>query len=263
MRSSILTRLCAWRALVALALKRVDEAVEVGDLALLRLERGLLRGQPGGAGALVVGIAAAGQGQALQIDGEDLADDGVEEIAVVRDEQQRGRRRLQPLLQPEDGVEVEVVGRLVEQQQVGAAGEGARQVEAHPPATGEFGHRAREIGVAEAKAVQHFGGAGLGRIAADLAVTGVQVADRLAVARASASASSRSMRRSSASPSRTKSMALSGRAGVSWATRAICQRGGSSTSPASACSSLASSANRLDLPLPLAPTTPTRHPAWS
>ena len=165
-----------------LGLEALDEAGQVGDFALLRFVGRLLGGEPGGAGAFVVGIAAAGQRQALEVDGEDLADHGVEEIAVVRNQQQRRRRVLQPAFEPEHGVEVEVVGRLVEQQQVGAAGQGAGEVEAHPPAAGEIGHRAREIGVGEAEAVQHFGDAGLGRIAADFAVAGVQVADRLAVA---------------------------------------------------------------------------------
>ncbi len=164
-----------------LGLEAFDEARQVGDFALLGFVGRLLGGEAGGAGAFVVGIAAAGQRQALEVDGDDLADDGVEEIAVVGDQKQRRRRVLQPVFEPEDGVEVEVVGRFVEQQQVGAAGQGAGEVEADAPAAGEFGHRAREIGVAEAEAVQHFGDARLGRIAADFAVAGVQVADGDAV----------------------------------------------------------------------------------
>ena len=45
----------------------------MGDLALLGFVARLLGGQPGGAGPFVVGIAAAGQAQALQVDGDDLA----------------------------------------------------------------------------------------------------------------------------------------------------------------------------------------------
>ncbi len=89
---------------------------------------------------------------------------------------------LQPVFQPEHRIQIEVVGRFVEQQQVGAAGAGPGQVEAHPPAAGEVGHRALEVGVGEAQAVQHLGDAGLGRVTADFAVAGVQVADGLAVA---------------------------------------------------------------------------------
>ena len=52
--------LCLAR-LGGLGAEALDEAVEVGDLALLRFVRRLLVGQPGGPGALVVRIAAAGQ----------------------------------------------------------------------------------------------------------------------------------------------------------------------------------------------------------
>ena len=65
----------------------------------------------------------------------------------------------QPGLQPDDGVEVEVVGGLVEQQHVGAAEQGARQVQAHAPATGELGDGAALVGGLEAEAVQQLGGA--------------------------------------------------------------------------------------------------------
>ena len=39
--------------------------------------------------------------------------DRVEEVAVVRDHQQRAGIALEPVPQPDDGVDVEVVGRLV------------------------------------------------------------------------------------------------------------------------------------------------------
>ena len=50
----------------------------------------------------------------------------------------------------------------------------------------------------------------------------------------------------------------SGSEGVSWATEAIRTLPGRSTSPLSASSSPLIAANRLDLPVPLRPTTPTR-----
>jgi hypothetical protein len=167
------------------------------------------------------------------------------------------------LFQPEDGVEVEVVGRFVEQQEVGAAGEGAGEVQANPPAAGEIGHRTRKVGVGEAQAVQHFGDAGLGRVAVDLAEAGVQVADRLAVAAAFGLGQFAFDTAQFDVAVEHEVERASGSAGVSWATRAICQLAGISTSPDSACSSLASSANRLDLPQPLAPTTPTFQPGCS
>ena len=54
--------------------------------------------------------------------GRDLDDplgDRVDEVAVVADEQDRAGPRLQVLLEPRHGLDVEVVGRLVEHQEVG------------------------------------------------------------------------------------------------------------------------------------------------
>ena len=47
----------------------------------------------------------------------------------------------EPVLEPQHGVEVEVVRRLVEQQQVGARHQRLREVQAHAPAAGEARHR--------------------------------------------------------------------------------------------------------------------------
>src|SRR5690606_20038811 len=63
------------------------------------------------------------------------------------------------------------------------------------------------------------------------------------------------------SPDSTKSSALSGSDGVSWATQAMRALPGRSRSPLSASSSPISAANSDDLPVPLRPTTPTRQPA--
>src|SRR5690348_666732 len=78
---------------------------------------------------------------------------------------------------------------------------------------------------------------------------------------ASDAARARITARNSESPSRTNSIAGASVAGVSWATWAITQAGGSDTSPASASSSPRRSAKSDDLPLPFAPTRPTFWPA--
>ena len=66
----------------------------------------------------------------------------VQQLAVVADDQGRVRVFLQPRLQPQRAFQVEVVGRFVEQQQVGLGEQGRGQGHAHPPAAGELGHRA-------------------------------------------------------------------------------------------------------------------------
>ena len=57
----------------------------------------------------------------LLFDMDNFVDDGIEKIAIVGDEDQRSRIALQPLLQPDHRIEIEVVGRFIEQQQIGAA----------------------------------------------------------------------------------------------------------------------------------------------
>ncbi len=78
-------------------------------------------------------------------------------------------KRASQRLQPERRLQVEVVGRFVEQQQVGVGEQRGRQRHAHAPAAGEFLHRARLRGFVEAQAGEDGGGAGRGRIGADRA----------------------------------------------------------------------------------------------
>jgi hypothetical protein len=51
----------------------------------------------------------------------------------MRDHQQRARIASQPVLQPHHGVEIQVISRLIEQQQVTATHQRLRKVEAHAP----------------------------------------------------------------------------------------------------------------------------------
>ncbi len=89
---------------------------------------------------------------------EHLGGDTVEDVAVVRHHHQPAPEPGEVLLEPRDGVEVEVVGRLVEDEEValgaldGEQGPGQR----HPLglATGEGGHVGVEHG-AHAEPVEH------------------------------------------------------------------------------------------------------------
>ena len=188
----------------------------------------------------------------------------------MRDQQQRSRIALQPVLEPEHGVEVEVVGRLVEQQQVGAAHQRLREIEAHAPAAGEARHRLALPRGAEAQAGQQRRGAGARAVAVDrfeammqfgqMLAAMVRVAGRAASAVAAALARPRATRRRR----RARSRSLASRPPAFPARRARSpSRAEARTSPASAKSSPRSSANRLDLPLPLAPISPTLWPGWT
>jgi len=73
----------------------------------------------------------------------------------------------QILLQPEDRFEVEVVGRLVEQQQIGAVHQRTGEIEAHAPAAGEAAYRALQRVAGEAQTVQQLRGTRLGAVTVD------------------------------------------------------------------------------------------------
>ena len=101
----------------------VDEPLEVGELLLLALELVGLHGQALGALPPPVRVAALGQPALAAVELEHRGGDRLQEPAVVADEHDRGVQPVQVLLEPLDGVDVEVVGGLVEQQHVGLAGQ--------------------------------------------------------------------------------------------------------------------------------------------
>ena len=131
--------------LVLLGVEAVVEALQLLDLlvVLLVLAGGDLVG--GGALAQVGGeVAAVVALDVLVLHGEHARPDPLQQAAVVGHEHEGARVVEQEPLEPLDGVDVEVVGRLVEQQQVGVGEQGARQGHARELAAGESrGGRAR------------------------------------------------------------------------------------------------------------------------
>ena len=99
-----------------------------------------------------------------------LRDDAVHELAIVRRHQQRAGARLQERLEPDDRLDVEMVGRLVHQQDVGLAEQHARHRHAHLPAARQRADVAVDPLVVEAEAVQHFARLALERVAAEMLV---------------------------------------------------------------------------------------------
>ncbi len=148
----------------------LDEALLLGEHGLLAGEGRLLIVLADGAFALVE-IVVAGVGDDLaRIDLGDFGDDAVHELAIVRGHQQRAGVALEELLQPDDGFDVEVVGGLVHQQNIGTAEQDARQRDAHLPAAGERADIAIDLVVLEAEPVQHFARLRLQRVAAEMLV---------------------------------------------------------------------------------------------
>src|SRR6202012_5305029 len=88
-----------------------------------------------------------------------------EEILVVGNQQKGAGVALEEVFQPQDRIEVQVVGRFIEQQQVRGAHQRLGQVQAHAPAAGGVGDRAVHLVVGKAKAGKHLAGAGVGGVA--------------------------------------------------------------------------------------------------
>ena len=63
-----------------------------------------------------------------------MRDDRIEKFAIVRYQQQRALIATQPRFEPHDGVQIQMVRRFVEQQQIGTAHQRLRQIQAHAPA---------------------------------------------------------------------------------------------------------------------------------
>jgi hypothetical protein len=90
MRSSILSRLCAWRDLVALARKRSTNDVICATRRICRA-CSAFAGQLLGALLLELRIVARVGADAAILDVQHAADDRVEKFPVVRNHQQRAR----------------------------------------------------------------------------------------------------------------------------------------------------------------------------
>ena len=93
--------------------------------------------------------------------------DAVEELAIMRDHQQHARILEQPLFKPEHGIQIEMVGRLIEQEQIARHHQGTREIEAHAPAAGKFRHRALMGRGRKAEAMQQLAGTRLRVITVD------------------------------------------------------------------------------------------------
>ena len=88
-------------------------------------------------------------------------------------------RRLEERLEPDDRLDVEVVGRLVHQQDVGLAEEHARHRHAHLPAARKRADVAVDALVVEAEAMEDLARLALERVAAEVLVFLLDLAEPL------------------------------------------------------------------------------------
>ena len=77
----------------------------------------------------------------------------LDEVAVVADDDERARPGVEQVLERGQGVDVEVVGRLVEQQHVGLAHQQPHELQPAPLAAGQVAHERARLVAAEAEAV--------------------------------------------------------------------------------------------------------------
>ena len=84
--------------------------------------------------------------------------------------------------QPQRRLEVEIIGRLVKQQQVGLGEQRRRECNPHAPAAGEFGTGALLIGVGKAQAGEDFRRARGGRMRSDVGEPALDFGDACGLA---------------------------------------------------------------------------------
>ena len=121
-----------------------------------------------------VEVAAITEKLALA-DFHDAADEVVEELAIVRDDEDRAGVALQMALEPEQGFEVEMVRRLVEHQQVRLQGEQPGEMRAHHPSAAHLARGPLEIALAKSEAGENLLGLGVETVAAEFVEAVVDV----------------------------------------------------------------------------------------
>ena len=143
------------RRLGRLIAEPIDEHLDARNLLVLlalclaeRLEARLVLHE-------IVAVVADVVGERAQREIRNPGDDGVEKEPVVADEDDRMRIRVQVFLQPVARLEIEMVRRLVEQQQVRLAEQQLRERDAHLPAPGKRLRRTLEVGRLETEALEH------------------------------------------------------------------------------------------------------------
>ena len=166
----------------------VDEDLHVGDVALLSGTLGAHLLQVVLALLKVAAVVAGVGGYTTVFEGGDVVDAGVHEGAVVADDENGAVVVGDKAAQPLDALEVQVVGGLVQKQQVGVAQEELGERDAHLPAARELGARAFKVGDLKAQAGQDLAGVALELVAAqvlkavlDLAVLVKECVDVLAL----------------------------------------------------------------------------------
>ena len=135
--------------------KAIDETLLFCQHRLLTGEGRLLIGLANGPLTLVKIVIAGVRDDLAGIDLRDLGHQPVHEFAVVRSHQERAWKGLEKLFQPDDGFDIEVVGGLIHQEDIGPSEEHAGQRHAHFPSARKRADVAVDLVVRKAETMQY------------------------------------------------------------------------------------------------------------
>ena len=167
------------RGVARAGLEALDEGDLLGEHGLLARVLRLLLGGRDLPLLLVEVVVARIRDEITPVDLHDLCDESVQELPIMGRHDQRAVEPAEELFEPDDGLDVEVVGRLVEEERVGAHEEDAGQRDAHLPPAGELADVVVHDLGAEAEAGEDLLCARLQRVAAQLVEAGLRVAEAL------------------------------------------------------------------------------------
>ena len=168
--------------LALLGAESVHETLDLRDAQLLLLVQRRLSRQRFGALPLEGAVVAHVHRRLAAFQMRDALHGAVEEVAVVRHHREGAWVLAHPGFQPHRRLQVQVVGRLVEQQQVRGRHQRLGEIEADAPAAGERPMRLGEVVLAEAEAAENLPGASFGVVAADVFVVRIEPAEGVVVA---------------------------------------------------------------------------------
>ena len=117
--------------------KAANKVLHMLDVALLLFIVALLFGEARRLQHFKLGIVAAEQFYGLVMQVSNAIHGFIKEFPVVGNEHQRATVVLDPVPEPDDSIQVQVIGGLVEQQQVRRCHQGLSQIEPNTPAAGE------------------------------------------------------------------------------------------------------------------------------
>jgi hypothetical protein len=158
------------RGLCRVRREALDEPLFLGEHRLLpRVRRLAVRVADRALALVEVVVARIGRDLAA-VDFRNFRDEAVHELTVVGGHEQRAGLRCQEALEPDDRLDVEVIGRLVHQQHVGPPEQHARHRDAHLPSARQRAHVAVDPLVVESEAEEDFARLRLERIAAEMIV---------------------------------------------------------------------------------------------